>query len=176
MSDLIRGRKPLLALIATAVAMTAPAAAHAQNPGVDVYVEQIPSAGGTKATPKRSTPRPAPRPAPRNYTAPRPAAPAPAAPVQRYQAPAAPAPAAPAHKKAARKHKRKHHATPVHKAKPAAAAPVVPKRVAQAPASSSVSTGADFGPLALGLALLGITAAVIGAAAMQRRRVARPAS
>jgi hypothetical protein len=174
MSDLIRGRKPLLALIAAVVAMAAPATATAQNSGVDVYVEQVPTPSGTKATPKRSTPAPAPRPAPRNYTAPRPAAPA--APVQRYQAPAAPAPAAPAHKKAVRKHKRKraHHAAAVPKAKPAATAPVVPKRVAQAP--TSASTGADFGPLALGLALLGITGAVIGAAAMQRRRVARPAS
>lgn len=176
MSDLVRGRKPLLALIAVAVAMTAPATAHAQSPGVDVYVEQLPAAGGTKPAPKRTTPRPAaPRPAPRNYTAPRPVtpAPAPAAPVQRYQAPSA-APAAPAKKKAARKHKRKHAAAaPAIERKPVATAPAVPRRVT---APASAGTGSDFGPLALGLALLGITAAVIGAAAMQRRRVAHPAA
>jgi hypothetical protein len=174
MSDLIRGRKPLLALIALAVAMAAPATAIAQsNPGVDVYVEQIPTGSGTKATPKRSTP-PAARPAPRNYVAPRPAAPA--APVQRYQAPRTySAPAAPAHKAVHKhkKHKKHHAAAPVHKAKPAAAAPAAPRHVPSAPASAS--TGTDFGPLALGLALLGITAAVIGGAAVQRRRIADPA-
>jgi hypothetical protein len=172
MSDLIRGRKPLLALIAAAVAMAIPASAGAQNPGVDVYVEQVPTPSGTKATPKPA-PRPAARPAPRNYTAPRPAAPAPVAPVQRYQAPSA-APAAPAKKKPARKHKHKHAAAaPAVKRTPAATAPVVPRRVTQ---PASASTGADFGPLALGLGLLGITAAVIGAAAVQRRRIARPAA